>query len=110
MRRAGFSIALLASLCGSAIPLPHADGIDDFACSALPVAHDESAHYVGADPTPAPDHTDHCFLCHAPLLPLGLRHVRAARQRTRTQSAFTCRRSTAQDGLSGRSSPGAPPL
>jgi len=65
MRRAGFSLALLASLCGGAIPLPHADGIDDFACSPVPVAHDESAHSIGADPTPEQGHSEHCFLCHA---------------------------------------------
>ncbi len=64
MYRTGVAIALLAALCGSAIPLPHAEGPDDFACSPVPVAHDESAHYVGADPRPAQNHADHCFLCH----------------------------------------------
>ena len=29
------------------------------------VAHDESAHYIGADATPGAAHADHCFLCHS---------------------------------------------
>ena len=46
------------------MPLPHADGADDVACSPVPVAHDESAHYVGPGSAPAQTHADHCFLCH----------------------------------------------
>ncbi len=57
-------MALFAALCGSAIPIPHAEGIDDPVCSPIPVAHDESAHYVGADSAPDEVHADHCFVCH----------------------------------------------
>lgn len=65
IRRVGVAVALLAALFGSAIPIPHADGIDDPACSPVPVAHDESAHYVGADSAPEQAHADHCFVCHS---------------------------------------------
>ena len=65
IRRAGVALLLLASLGAGTVALPHADGADDFACTSIAVAHDESAHYIGADATPAPAEADHCFLCHS---------------------------------------------
>jgi hypothetical protein len=65
IRHAGVALLLLASLGAGTIALPHADGPDDAVCSPIPVAHDESAHYVGADATPSPAESDHCFLCHS---------------------------------------------
>jgi hypothetical protein len=64
VQRAGVAIALLVSLCAGTFTRSHADDAD-FACNPVPVAHDERAHYIGADPTPAPSHADHCFLCHS---------------------------------------------
>ena len=64
IRRAGVALLLIASLGASSIALPHADDAD-VVCSPVLVAHDESAHYIGADPTPAPADADHCFLCHS---------------------------------------------
>ena len=63
-RRACVALGLVISLCTGAVSLPHADGADDFACAVL-VAHDESAHYIGADLAPAQTDADHCFLCHS---------------------------------------------
>jgi hypothetical protein len=65
IQRAGVALLLLASLGVATIALPHADGPDDVACNRIAVAHDESAHYIGADPTPAPAEADHCFVCHS---------------------------------------------
>ena len=65
IQRAGVALLLLVSLAAGTIALPHADGADDIICNPIPAAHDQSAHYVGADPTPAPGETDHCFLCHS---------------------------------------------
>lgn len=65
IQRAGVVLLLLASLGAGTIALPHADGPDDPACSPIAVAHDESAHDIGPDPTPAPAEADHCFLCHS---------------------------------------------
>ena len=66
IQRAGVALLLLASLGARTIALPHADGADDVACTPIAVAHDESAHSIGADPTPAaPAEADHCFLCHS---------------------------------------------
>jgi hypothetical protein len=64
IQRAGVALLLLASLGAGIIALPHADNADA-ACSPIAVAHDESAHYIGADSTPAPGESDHCFLCHS---------------------------------------------
>src|SRR5688572_3287359 len=47
IRRAGFAILLLGSLFAGMVALPHAEGLDDFACSPAVIDHDESAHYVG---------------------------------------------------------------
>ena len=63
MFRAGVILVLLASLTAGSIALPHADA--DAACSPVPVSHDESAHYIGADSTPSPAESEHCFLCHS---------------------------------------------
>jgi len=62
--RTGVVFLLLASLSTGTLALPHADG-EDAACGPIVVAHDESAHYIGADPTKAPREGDHCFLCHS---------------------------------------------
>ena len=63
--RAGVALTLLVSLLAGTTSLPHAEDAADFECNPIPVAHDESAHYVGADPAPAQSDADHCFLCHA---------------------------------------------
>jgi hypothetical protein len=66
IQRSGVALLLLASLGASTTALSHADGSGDAACSPVAVAHDESAHYIGADPTPAAAaEADHCFLCHS---------------------------------------------
>jgi hypothetical protein len=63
--RAGVTLALLVSLTSGTATLPHTDGPDDFECNPIPVAHDESAHYIGpATVFTAPD-AGHCFLCHS---------------------------------------------
>lgn len=64
IQRAGVALLLLASLGAGSFALPHEDAAD-IACSPIAVAHDASAHYVAADPTPAPAEADHCFLCHS---------------------------------------------
>lgn len=64
IQRAGVALLLLASLGVGSLALPHEDEAN-LACSPIVVAHDESAHYIGADPTPAPTDADHCFLCHS---------------------------------------------
>jgi hypothetical protein len=64
-RRAGLALWLAISLCAGTVLPPHADGADDIACNPVLVAHDESAHYIAADPAPAQSEADHCFLCHS---------------------------------------------
>jgi hypothetical protein len=64
IQRAGVALLLLASLGAGSFAPPHEDEAD-VACIPVAVAHDESAHYIGADPTPAPADADHCFLCHS---------------------------------------------
>lgn len=64
VQRAGVALLLLASLSAGGFALPHTDR-PDTDCSPLPAAHDESAHHIGADSTPAPAEADHCFLCHS---------------------------------------------
>ena len=56
---------LLASLCAGAVALPHADGLDDFACSPVAVSHDESAHHFRAASSSRESDRQHCFLCHS---------------------------------------------
>ena len=63
IQRAGVVFMLLASLTAGSIALPHANA--DIACSPVFTSHDESAHQIGADPTPAPAESEHCFLCHS---------------------------------------------
>ncbi len=68
IRRAGVAVFLLASLCTGTVALPHADGLDDFACSPVLVSlvnHDESAHYFGSAPFSRDSDGPHCFLCHS---------------------------------------------
>ena len=65
IQRAGVAAALLVSLCAGTTALPHAEGVDDFACSPIPVAHDENAHHIGAAPSAIESHAQHCFLCHS---------------------------------------------
>lgn len=65
IRRASVAVFLLASLCTGVVAVPHADGLDDVACSPVFVAHDASAHYIGdASSSPARD-AQHCLLCHS---------------------------------------------
>ena len=64
IRRAGVALLLLAMTAGS-IALPHADRADDAPCSEVTIAHDESAHYIGAFSAAAPGETTHCALCHS---------------------------------------------
>ena len=63
--RAGVALTVLVSLLSGTALLPHAEGVDDFECNAIPIAHDESAHYVGPDTATARTEADHCFLCHS---------------------------------------------
>jgi hypothetical protein len=62
--RAGVALLLLASLGAGTVALPHADD-GDADCSPIAVAHDQSAHHIGADPTPEQVDGGHCFLCHS---------------------------------------------
>lgn len=62
--RAGIVFLLLASLSAGTIALPHA-GDRDAACAPVAVAHDESAHHIGANQTQSPRDAEHCFLCHS---------------------------------------------
>lgn len=64
IRRAGVALLLLASLGLGTLAPPHEDD-GDAACNPIPVTHDESAHYIGPDSTPAPAEAGHCFLCHS---------------------------------------------
>jgi hypothetical protein len=41
----------------------HRHAVDDLACLIPLVAHDASAHRVGAEPAPSPS-ADHCVFCH----------------------------------------------
>ena len=65
IQRAGIALFLVASLAAGSIALPHADEAADTQCTPVMVAHDESAHYIGAAHTPSPGHAGHCFLCHS---------------------------------------------
>jgi hypothetical protein len=65
IRRAGVALVLLVSLSTGTIALPHEDAGNDTACNQIAVAHDESAHSIGADPARARSETTHCFLCHS---------------------------------------------
>jgi hypothetical protein len=64
-RRAGVALWLVICLCGSTVLPPHADGADDIGCNPVLVTHDESAHYIAADPALAQGDADHCLLCHS---------------------------------------------
>ena len=64
MRRTGVALVLLANLGVGSLALPHA-GDPDVACSPILVAHDASAHHIGAATKPAAAETEHCFLCHS---------------------------------------------
>ena len=63
--RCGAVVALLTSLCAGTMSRPHAESSDDLACNPLGVAHDESAHYIGATARSIDTHADHCFICHS---------------------------------------------
>ena len=65
IHRVGVAMLLVASLGIASVAPPHADGADDIACNPVTAAHDESAHSIGAAPTPLPAESDHCFLCHS---------------------------------------------
>jgi hypothetical protein len=65
IRRSGMAVVVLASLCAGTVALPHAEGLDDFACSPVPVSHDERAHSIGAASTSRESDGQHCFLCHS---------------------------------------------
>lgn len=64
IQRAGVALLLLASLGAGVTAPPHADD-RDAECSPVPVAHDASAHYIGAASRPAPVDGDHCIFCHS---------------------------------------------
>jgi len=64
LQRAG-SVVLFAALVAGTVARPHADGADDLACTPPAASHDESAHYIGSDPSAAPADSGHCFLCHS---------------------------------------------
>jgi hypothetical protein len=65
IRRAGVTVFLIGSLCAGMVAPPHAEGLDDFACSLAAVNHDQSAHYIGSAPPSSDPDTQHCFLCHS---------------------------------------------
>ena len=71
IRRVGVALLVLASLCAGTVALPHAEGQDDFACSAVLVSlvslvsHDQSAHHFRAAPSSRDTDGEHCFLCHS---------------------------------------------
>ena len=59
-------VALLTSLCAGTMSRPHAESSNDRACDPIRVAHDESAHSIGADARNIDTHADgHCFTCHS---------------------------------------------
>lgn len=64
IQRASVALLLLVSLAAGTIALPHSDGADDAACSPVAVAHDQSAHHIGAAENAAPTEPAHCLLCH----------------------------------------------
>jgi hypothetical protein len=63
--RAGVTALLLVSLCAGTVALPHAEGLDDFACAPILVSHDESAHHISEAPASSDVDRQHCFLCHS---------------------------------------------
>lgn len=64
IRSTGVVFLLLVSLSAGTFGLPHADDCDAD-CGPIAVAHDQSAHHIGADPASAPAEADHCVLCHS---------------------------------------------
>ena len=64
MRRPGVALLLAAHLGVGSLALPHTDD-PDAQCSPILVAHDASAHRIGAAAKPAAAETEHCFLCHS---------------------------------------------
>jgi hypothetical protein len=64
MRRAGIALLVLASFVAGITSLPHTEGSEDLVCSPVVVAHDETAHYVGAVRGSGGADAQHCFLCH----------------------------------------------
>ena len=58
-------VVLLTSLCAGTMSRPHAASSDDLACNPVGLAHDESAHYIGAAARTLDPHADHCFICHS---------------------------------------------
>jgi hypothetical protein len=65
IRRAGVTLLVLTSFVAAVTALPHDEGLDDLSCSPLAVAHDETAHYIGALENPDKTDSQHCFLCHS---------------------------------------------
>ena len=65
--------------CGHDVAVRTRTASDDLACNPVGVAHDESAHYIGADPARNIDtHADHCFICHSlRWIHPGLRKIRS---------------------------------
>jgi hypothetical protein len=64
-RKGGVAIAVFLSFGAGMVSLPHKDGADDPAHSAIVVAHDARAHHFAADRALEQDHAGHCFLCHS---------------------------------------------
>jgi hypothetical protein len=108
-RRAGVALLLLASLGAGTVALPHVDG-RDVACNPIAVTHDETAHYIGADPTPAPADGDHCFLCHSlrsfyPAFDKFQQHHHAPRTERLHPAPIDCARVVAWTFVPGRAPP-----
>jgi hypothetical protein len=65
IRRAGVSALVLLSLCVGTIALPHAEGLDDLACSPVVFGNGESDRSIDAASESAGEDAAHCFLCHS---------------------------------------------
>ena len=63
--KAGVAAILLLSLIAGTVALPHAGGLDDFACSPVVPGRDETAHFISAAPSSSERDAEHCVLCHS---------------------------------------------
>jgi hypothetical protein len=65
-RASGIAATLLLSLAtlGVSLHVPHPADCHETDCGAILVAHDASAHRVGANTSTADTHPLHCLVCH----------------------------------------------
>lgn len=96
--RAAIALVLLAAVAAGTGALPHDPGSDDVECRNVLLAHDESAHYIGAARTATHDDADHCYLCHS------FRSVHPADDRfdDRREGRDSVRLHIVQAGVAGR--------